>query len=99
MTARTVTNLPAAATHDVAARCLLAIELSKKSWVVAVTTPLADKISRHTLNGFDWKGLERQRECSGPPAPDGATPKTREPRRRVQCGNRGRSRQCSRWHR
>jgi hypothetical protein len=31
--------------------------------------------------------------------PDGATPKTREPRRRVQCGNRGRSRQCSRWHR
>jgi hypothetical protein len=74
MTARTVTTLPAAATHDVAARCLLAIELSKKNWVVAVTTPLADKISRHTLKGFDWKGLERQRECSGPPAPDGATP-------------------------
>jgi transposase len=57
MTARTVSNLPAAATHDVAARCLLAIELSKKSWVVAVTTPLADKISRHRLKGFDWKGL------------------------------------------
>jgi transposase len=56
MTARTVSNLPAAS-HDVAARCLLAIELSKKSWVVAVTTPLADKISRYTLKGCDWKGL------------------------------------------
>lgn len=56
MTARTVSN-PPATTHDVAARCLLAIELSKKSWIVAINTPLADKISRHTLQGCDWKGL------------------------------------------
>jgi transposase len=56
MTARTVTT-PPAATHDEAVRCLLAIELSKKSWVVAVNTPLANKISRHTVPGCDWKGL------------------------------------------
>jgi transposase len=31
--------------------------LSKKNWVVAINTPLADKISRHTLPGCDWKGL------------------------------------------
>jgi transposase len=47
---------PAAADHD-AVRCHLAIELSKKNWVVAINTPLADKISRHTLPGCDWKGL------------------------------------------
>jgi transposase len=56
MTARTVTT-PPATTHDEAVRCLLAIELSKKSWVVAVNTPLANKISRHTVPGCDWKGL------------------------------------------
>jgi hypothetical protein len=32
-------------THDDAVRCRLAIELSKKSWIVAVNTPLSDKIS------------------------------------------------------
>jgi transposase len=48
MEARTVNALPPAAA-DHAVRCLLAIELSKKSWVVAINTPLADKISRHTL--------------------------------------------------
>jgi transposase len=47
----------AAASHDGAVRCLLAIELSKKSWIVAVNTPLSDKISRHTLQACDWKGL------------------------------------------
>jgi hypothetical protein len=36
-------NLPAAATHDVAARCLLAIELSKKSWVVAASRPACNQ--------------------------------------------------------
>jgi transposase len=57
MEARTVNALPPAATNHAAIRCLLAIELSKKSWVVAINTPLADKISRHTLPGCDWTGL------------------------------------------
>jgi len=33
----------------------MAIELSKKSWIVAVNTPLSDKISNHTVKG--WKEL------------------------------------------
>ena len=45
MEARVVNNLSPAAAHDGAVRCLLAIELSKKSWVAAVNTPLSDKIS------------------------------------------------------
>lgn len=57
MEARTVNNLPPAAPHDDAVRCLLAIELSKKSWIVAVNTPLSEKISRYTLEACDWKGL------------------------------------------
>jgi len=57
MEARTVNNLPPAAPHDDAVRCLLAIELSKKSWIIAVNTPLSDKISRYTLKPCDWKGL------------------------------------------
>ena len=57
MAARTVNNLPPAASHDETVRCLLAIELSKKSWITAVNTPLSDKISRHRLEGCDWKGL------------------------------------------
>src|ERR1700726_5157846 len=57
MEARTVNNLPPAAPHDDAVRCLLAIELSKKSWIVAVNTPLSDKISHYTLESCDWKGL------------------------------------------
>jgi transposase len=57
MDARTVNNLPPAAAHDGAVPCHMAIELSKKSWVVAVSTPLSDKISRHTLQGCDWQGL------------------------------------------
>ena len=56
MTVRTVSNLPAA-THDATARCLFAIELSKKDWVVGFNTPLSDKISRRRLQGCDWKGL------------------------------------------
>jgi transposase len=57
MEARTVdTPPPVAADHD-PVRCLLAIELSKKSWIVAINTPLSDKISRYTLEGCDWKGL------------------------------------------
>ena len=57
MEARTVNTLPPAATHDDAVRCLLAIELSKKSWIVAVNTPLSDKVSRHTLTPCDGKEL------------------------------------------
>jgi transposase len=57
MAADTVNNPPPAASHHEAVRCLLAIELSKKSWVVAVNTPLSDKISRYTFKGCDWKGL------------------------------------------
>jgi hypothetical protein len=51
MEARTVNHLPPAGTHDDAIYCVLAMELSKKSWIVAVNTPLSDKISRHTLKG------------------------------------------------
>lgn len=57
MEVQTVDTLPpVAADHD-PVRCLLAIELSKKSWIVAITTALSDKISRYTLDGCDWKGL------------------------------------------
>src|SRR5215468_6056317 len=55
MDARTVNNLPAAATDDGVVRVLIAIELSKKSWIVAVNTPLSDKISNHMVKG--WKEL------------------------------------------
>ena len=57
MEARTVSSLATAAPHHDVVRCLLAIELSKASWIVAVHTPLLDKISRYTLEGCDWKGL------------------------------------------
>src|SRR5215472_8613106 len=57
MEARVVNNLSPAAAHDGAVRCLLAIELSKKSWVVAVNTPLSDKISLYKLKPCDWKEL------------------------------------------
>jgi transposase len=56
MMARPENNLPAAA-HDGAARCLLAIEMSKESWVIAVSTPLSEKISRHTLKSRSVKDL------------------------------------------
>jgi transposase len=52
-----VVNAPSAASHDETVRCLLAIELSKKSWIVAVNTPLSDKISRYTLKPCDGKEL------------------------------------------
>src|SRR4029077_3939067 len=57
MEARVVSNLAPAAAHDGAVRCLLAIDLSKKSWVAAVNTPLSDKISLHKLKPCDWKEL------------------------------------------
>jgi transposase len=55
MDAWTVNNFRPAATHDGAVRCLVAIELSKKSWIVAVNTPLSDKISNYTVKG--WQEL------------------------------------------
>jgi transposase len=56
MVVRTVSN-PPAALHIEPAVCSLAIEISKKSWIVAVHTPVADKISLYKLKGCDWKGL------------------------------------------
>ena len=56
MTARTVSNLPAAMHFDTA-RCLFAIELSKQNWVIGFVTPLSAKISRRILSGGHWKGL------------------------------------------
>jgi hypothetical protein len=56
MMARPENNLPTVA-HDGAARCLLAIEMSKQSWVIAAITPLPDKISRHTLKSRSLNGL------------------------------------------
>jgi len=56
MTARTVSNLPAAM-HVDTARCLFAIELSKQNWVIGFITPLSAKISRRILSGGDWKAL------------------------------------------
>ena len=43
--------------HIETPRCLFAIELSKKSWVIGFVTPLSLKISRRILSGGDWKGL------------------------------------------
>ena len=57
MESRTVSSLRTAAPHHDVGRCLLAIELSKASWIVGVPTPLSDKISRYALGGCDWKGL------------------------------------------
>src|SRR5215813_11314580 len=56
MTARTVSNLPAAM-HVDTMRCLFAIELSKQNWVIGFITPLSAKISRRILSGGDWKAL------------------------------------------
>jgi transposase len=57
MESRSVNNLPPAAAHDDAVRCLFAIEMSNKSWIVAVNTPLSDKISRYALQPYDGNGL------------------------------------------
>src|SRR5215831_2823330 len=45
------------ARNDALARCLIAIELSKASWVVGVQTPLSNKTSQYRLTGGDWEGL------------------------------------------
>jgi transposase len=56
MDVRTTAFSPAAADCG-ATRILVAIELSKKSWLVAMLTPLADKVSLHTLPAGDAAGL------------------------------------------
>ncbi len=56
MNTQTITRTPAAA-HDEPARCIVAIELSKKNWPIAVLTPLSDKISIHTLPACDGPAL------------------------------------------
>ena len=52
-----LTDPTPAASHDDPARCFVAIELSKKNWLVAVLTPLADKIALHTLPAGDGAAL------------------------------------------
>jgi transposase len=42
---------------DALAACLIAIELSKASWVVGVQTPLSNKPSQFCLVAGDWKGV------------------------------------------
>lgn len=56
MTDHTLTHSPAAEDCE-PARCFVAIELSKKDWLVAVSTPLADKVSLHTLPAGDGAAL------------------------------------------
>jgi transposase len=56
MTDHTLTPSPAAEDCE-PARCFVAIELSKKDWLVAVSTPLADKVSLHTLPAGDGGAL------------------------------------------
>jgi hypothetical protein len=52
MEAQTVDTLPpVAADHD-PVRCLLAIELSKESWIVAITTALSARSA-----GTNWMGV------------------------------------------
>ncbi len=56
MDIRTTTSSPAASDIE-AARIVVAIELSKKSWLVGMVTPLADKISLHTVAAGDGGAL------------------------------------------
>ena len=57
METQTANTLVSVASHDETVRCLLAIELSKKSWIVAVNWPLVDRIGRYSLEACDWEGL------------------------------------------
>jgi transposase len=43
--------------NDALACCLIAIELSKASWVVGVQTPLINKTSQYRLMAGDWNSL------------------------------------------
>jgi transposase len=57
MEAQMANTLASVASHDETVRCLLAIELSKKSWIIAANSPLLDRIGRYSLEACDWKGL------------------------------------------
>jgi transposase len=50
-------STPSAAGDNEPARCFIAIELSKASWVVAVRTPLNEKLSRYQLKACDGEEL------------------------------------------
>ena len=56
MDIRTTTSSPADRDSE-AARIVVAIELSKKSWLVGIVTPLSDKLSLHTLPAGDGAAL------------------------------------------
>jgi transposase len=56
MEARLMSTSPAAS-DNAPVTCFIAIELSKRSWIVAVQTPLATKISRYQLKACDPKPL------------------------------------------
>lgn len=56
MDIRTTTSTPAAVDCD-PARIFVAIELSKKSWIAAVLTPLADRVSLYTLPAGEGEAL------------------------------------------
>ena len=70
METRTVNSLPLAAYHDGAVRCLLAIELSKKSWIVAVNTP-GIKIRRRSA----VRGAASRPKSTSAPTPKGTRPR------------------------
>ncbi len=59
MNIQTINHTPAAS-HSEPARCFVAIELSKKSWPIAVVTPLSDKIAIYTLPACDGQALLAQ---------------------------------------
>jgi transposase len=56
MEVRLASTTPTAC-DDAPARILIAIELSKKSWIVGARTPLKAKISQFRLAAADWQGL------------------------------------------
>jgi transposase len=56
MEVRLATTTPTAG-DDAVVRILIAIELSKKSWIVGANTPLKAKTSQFQLAAGDWKAL------------------------------------------
>ncbi|MGH6898090.1 MAG: hypothetical protein ACREJ5_16345 [Geminicoccaceae bacterium] len=52
-----ISSRSAASAAPQPATIFVALELSRARWVVAVHTPLADKISLHKLKGGDSEGL------------------------------------------
>ncbi len=50
---------PAAPTGAEAITLYVAIELSRKSWVIGLKSPLGEKIGLHTLGAADVAGLKK----------------------------------------